>query len=112
MELDGLPSNACTVCTPLFLGLSFDRGGHADSARAYLTKYVEMSGTFRFLADRFFLAPVLYRLGELYESAGDTKHATEYYGRFVDLWENADPDLQPRVVEARKRIDHLNRANH
>jgi hypothetical protein len=28
----------------------------------------------------------------------------------VDLWKNADSDLQPRVAEARKRIDHLNRA--
>jgi eukaryotic-like serine/threonine-protein kinase len=110
-EPDGLPTGSCVICTPLSLGLAFDRGGHADSARTYLTKYVEMNGNGRFFADRFYLAPSLYRLGELYESAGDTKHATEYYGRFVDLWKNADPDLQPRVVEARKRIDRLNRAN-
>jgi tetratricopeptide (TPR) repeat protein len=92
------------------IGLAFDRGGHSDSARVYLTKYVEMNGNGRFYPDRFYLAPSLYRLGELYESAGDTKHATEYYGRFVDFWKNADPDLQPRVVEARKRIERMNRA--
>jgi len=51
-----------------------------------------------------------FRLGELYENAGDAKRATEYYGRFVDLWKNADAELQPRVAEARKRIDHLNRS--
>jgi tetratricopeptide (TPR) repeat protein/tRNA A-37 threonylcarbamoyl transferase component Bud32 len=111
LELDGLPTNGCTVCTPLFLGLAFDRGGHTDSARTYLTKYVEMTGNGRYAADRFYLAPVLYRLGELYESAGDAKHATEYYGRFVELWANADPELQPRVAEARKRLDHLSHAN-
>ncbi len=109
-EADGLPTSSCTVCTPLFIGLSFDRGGQADSARAYLTQYVEMNGNGHYFVDRFYLAPALFRLGELYESAGDAKHATEYYGRFIDLWANADSDLQPRVVEARKRIDRLNRA--
>ena len=110
-EADGLPTNNCIVCTPLLIGLAFDRGGHADSARAYLTKYVEMNGSGRFFADRFYLAPALFRLGELYESAGDTKHATEYYGRFVDLWAKADPELQPRVAEARKRVERMNRAS-
>jgi hypothetical protein len=105
---DGLPTRDCSVCTPLFLGLSFDRGGQADSARKYLAQYAEMTGTGRTVADRW-LAPVLLRLGELSENAGDTKRATEYYGRFVDLWANADPDLQPRVAEARSRIDRLNR---
>ena len=110
MEADGLPSSSCTVCTPLFIGLGFDRGGQADSARTYLRQYVEMSGTSHSGVDRFYLAPALFRLGELYESA-DKKLATEYYGRFVDLWANADPDLQPRVAEARKRIDRLNRSS-
>ena len=107
---DGLPTRNCTACTPLFIGLAFDRAGHADSARAYLTQYADMDANGRFFLDRFYLAPALYRLGELYESAGDTKHATEYYGRFVDLWKNADPELQPRVTEARKRIEQMNRA--
>jgi eukaryotic-like serine/threonine-protein kinase len=109
-EADGLPTSTCILCVPLFIGMAFDRSGHADSARAYLTKYVDMIGTGHGALDGYYLGPSLYRLGELYESAGDTKHATEYYGRFVDLWKNADPDLQPRVVEARKRIERMNRA--
>lgn len=109
-EPDGLPTSNCMICTPLFIGLAFDRAGRSDSARVYLTKYVEMYANGRFFPDRLFLAPSLYRLGELYESAGDTKRATEYYGRFVDFWKNADPDLQPRVEEARKRMERMNRA--
>jgi len=108
-EADGLPTSDCTVCTPLDLGLAFDRGKQADSARMYLTQYVEMTGTGRNGADRFDLAPALFRLGELYENAGDVKRATEYYGRFVDLWAKADPDLQPRVADARARIERINR---
>jgi tetratricopeptide (TPR) repeat protein/tRNA A-37 threonylcarbamoyl transferase component Bud32 len=106
---DGLPSNDCASCTPLLTGLAFDREGQADSARIYLTRYVEMPGTGRALIDRFYLAPALFRLGELYESARDTTRATEYYGRFVELWKNADPELQPRVTEARARLEQLSR---
>ena len=107
IEADGLPTHNCSVCTPLIIGLAFDRAGRADSARTYLTTYVEMDGTDRVFIDRYYLAPTLFRLGELYESANDTKRATEYYGRFVDLWRNADPELQPRVADARGRMARL-----
>jgi tetratricopeptide (TPR) repeat protein/tRNA A-37 threonylcarbamoyl transferase component Bud32 len=109
-DADGLPSRNCTACTPLLIGLAFDRADRSDSARVYLTEYAEMAGTGRIFIDRYYLAPALFRLGELNESAGDAKSATEYYGRFVDLWQNADPELQPRVAEARRRIDQLNRS--
>lgn len=47
---------------------------------------------------------------QLYEGTPDTHRATEYYGRFVDLWAHADPELQPRVAEARTRMEQLNRS--
>jgi len=109
-EADGLPTFNCVVCTPLYLGLAFDRGGRSDSARTYLTRYVEMTAPGRWVVDKAALGPVLFRLGELDESAGDAAHAAEYYGRFVDLWAHADPELQPRVAEARARIAQLDRA--
>jgi hypothetical protein len=31
----------------------------------------------------------------------------EYYGRFVELWKNADPELQPKVTEAKKAMAEL-----
>jgi len=109
-EADGQPTGECIVCTPLILGLAYDRAGNADSARAYLTKYVETPAPFRGPVDRFYLAPALFRIGELCENAGDARCATEYYGRFIDLWANADVELQPRVAEARKRMEQVNRA--
>ena len=45
LEADGLPTVDCAECTAVFLGLAFDRGGQADSARKYLTEYAEMAGT-------------------------------------------------------------------
>jgi hypothetical protein len=30
-----------------------------------------------------------------------------YYTKFIDLWKDADPDLQPKVTEVRKRLARL-----
>ena len=57
----------------------------------------------------FFLAAALRRLGEMYESKGQRAKALEYYGRFVDLWKNADPELQSAVREVRGRLAQLAR---
>jgi tetratricopeptide (TPR) repeat protein len=106
-EADGLPTTDGTVWTPLLIGQAFDRGGQADSARKYLTEYIEMAGTGRYQADPFNVPRTLFRLGQLYQDAGDTAKAMDYYGRFVDLWKTADPELQPRVAEARKAMAEL-----
>ena len=47
------------------------------------------------------------RLGQLYESLGKTDKAIEQYRTFIDLWKNADPELQPRVADARRRLAKL-----
>jgi DNA-binding SARP family transcriptional activator len=56
------------------------------------------------------LAPAHKRLGELYEAKGDTKRAAAHYASFVELWKNADPDLQPKVTEVRARLERLRRS--
>jgi hypothetical protein len=47
------------------------------------------------------------RLGELYEAKGDTANAVAHYRAFVELWKNADPELQPRVAEVKRRVEAL-----
>jgi hypothetical protein len=47
------------------------------------------------------------RAGELYEARNDRDNALSHYLKFVDLWKNADPELQPRVAEVRARIARL-----
>ncbi len=44
------------------------------------------------------------RLAQLYESKGDLKKSGEHYARFIELWEHADPELQPAVRQARERL--------
>ena len=52
-------------------------------------------------------AAFLKRLGEIYEAKGDKTKAIESYTRFVDLWKDADPPLQPAVREVKDRLAKL-----
>jgi tetratricopeptide (TPR) repeat protein len=47
-----------------------------------------------------------YRLAELYERKGKKSKAVAHYEKFLSLWQDADSDL-PEVIEARKRLSHL-----
>jgi hypothetical protein len=57
--------------------------------------------------DQYFLALSYRRLGELWENKGDKAKAAEYYAKFIDLWKNADPELQPKVADAKARLAKL-----
>jgi tetratricopeptide (TPR) repeat protein len=101
---------ACGVCGSYELGTIHDRLGRSDSAiaafeRVAATPTLESTRTI----ESYALAPSLKRLGELYESRNDRRKAAEYYSRFVDLWKNADPELQPAVREVRARLAQLAR---
>jgi serine/threonine-protein kinase len=52
-------------------------------------------------------AVVEKRLGELYDARKDKTKALAHYGAFVDLWRNADPDVQPVVTTVKKRMAEL-----
>jgi hypothetical protein len=55
-----------------------------------------------------YLVPVAYlALGRTYEAAGKADSAAMAYGRFVRLWDKADPELQDRVTEAREALERL-----
>ena len=98
-----------TVCWPCALAVAphaFDSGGDPDSALAYYEQYAEFPS--RFLLFDYLDLPAAYqRLGELYEERGNRDKAVEYYNRFVELWENADDELQPQVRDVRRRIARL-----
>jgi hypothetical protein len=66
-----------------------------------------MAGNGHWEADFINVPRTLFRLGQLYQDAGDRAKAMDYYGRFVELWKAADPELQPRVTEARKAMAEL-----
>jgi tetratricopeptide (TPR) repeat protein len=92
------------------LARAFDRAGMADSA---IARY-ELSLGFGDLLETQRQAgeyPItLIRLAERYDEKGDLEKAAGYYGRFIELWAEADPDLQPRVEAARLRLEEIVRA--
>ena len=102
---DGAPME-CTACGDYNVGRVYDRMGKPDSAIAYFTSYFAEPASRRNL-DYTASAAVNKRLGELYDARGDTAQAVKYYGAFVDLWKNADPDLQPVVATVKKRLGEL-----
>jgi DNA-binding SARP family transcriptional activator/tetratricopeptide (TPR) repeat protein len=54
--------------------------------------------------DLVYLAPSLYRQAQIYDARGQKAMAVERYKRFVELWKDADPQLQPIVASAKSRI--------
>jgi tetratricopeptide (TPR) repeat protein len=96
----------CATCYLFEIGLAFDALQQPDSARA---SYEALAGAVQpGPEDRQLTLPLSYRrLGELYETRGDKERALQWYGKYVDTWRGADPDLQPKVKEIQKRVGEL-----
>jgi len=104
---DSDPYCKLATCLLVEIGMAFDRAGSKDSAVVYFERYLTEPDWGRLYSDAEDKPTVLRRLGELYEEIGDFDRAVEYYVSFVELWENADPELQPLVEDARARIARL-----
>ncbi len=102
----GYESGTCFLCSLHAVGLAYDRLGVEDSAIAMYETAIETPMLRRRGAEQRWLAPSYKRLGELYETR-DRQKALDYYSRFVDLWREADPELQPVVEEVRLRMAEL-----
>jgi len=109
VDTDGLPIG-CSFCLPLSLGRAYDQANQPDSTIANLERFLGNTHRNRINADTWMLGPIHKRLGELYEAKGDAERAAREYAAFVELWKRADPDLQPKVAEARTRLERLRRA--
>jgi tetratricopeptide (TPR) repeat protein len=83
--------------------------GQADSAIVEYERYLKtpMGGRKRVGPDIFVPAAITEALAKMYDAKGNTERASSLYRDFIELWKNADPELQPRVAEARKRLAKL-----
>jgi tetratricopeptide (TPR) repeat protein len=86
-------------------GLAFERAGLSDSALVTYENYLNAAPALEL--DAYRLVWVLEHAARLYEERGDRRKARAAYARVVELWKDADPDLQPRVSHARERAAAL-----
>ena len=107
-EFQSTDPGGCLECILPDIALAYDMAGNADSVIALLTRFTE--GHAVPLGPRSTWLPYsLRRLGELHEAKGNIDQAVSFYAQFVELWKNADAELQPQVTKARERMRELQR---
>jgi tRNA A-37 threonylcarbamoyl transferase component Bud32/tetratricopeptide (TPR) repeat protein len=105
---DGKPATECGPCASFNLARAFDVANMTDSTIAVYERFINTPYYERLLeTDPLGLAGAHKRLGELYEAKGDATRAIAHDQKFVELWRNADADLQPNVAEVKRRLARL-----
>ena len=98
----------CPICVLPMLGRAYDIAEQPDSVLAIYQRYVDTPFLDRLISADWYALPYVYeRLGQLYLARGDTEKARLYYARFIELWDDADPELQPRVEAAQRALRSL-----
>ena len=98
---------SCVLCGVLGPAKAFEAMGQADSAIAYYEGYLNANSAQRAAWDNENLGPTYERLAQLYDESGDLENASLYYARLVELWKDADAELQPRVRAAQARLEEI-----
>jgi tetratricopeptide (TPR) repeat protein len=75
----------------------------------------EAIGWYRSIAERssyelVYLAPAQLRLAQIYDQRGESAQAVRHYRRFRELWRDPEPEMQPMVAEADRRLKALESA--
>jgi tetratricopeptide (TPR) repeat protein/tRNA A-37 threonylcarbamoyl transferase component Bud32 len=104
---DGRPSSENGTTVHFNLGRAYDLLNQRDSAIAELEAAVTDHNNDRLDVDPMVLAGSHKRLGELYDAKSDRERAISHLSKFIELWKNADPDLQPAVADAKRRLTRL-----
>lgn len=106
-DLDSLERSVCPECGLFWKGFLLEETGDRAGAIAAWEAYLERGWSVRNILDAFGLGTIYESLGRMYDEEGDLEQAAGWYARFVELWEDADPELQPRVEAARKRMTEI-----
>jgi tetratricopeptide (TPR) repeat protein len=97
----------CSICPKLGMAMAFEAAGQPDSALAWYESYLEDRQPNRMYWDQAGLGHSLQKAALLADSLGDTEKAALYYAQFVELWADADAELQPQVEAAQSRLEAI-----
>ncbi len=103
-------SQGCPICLLPYIAEAYDKLGAVDSTISVLERYVAATWLSRINVDIVSLVPSYERLARNYEKNGDLSKAAVYYGRIVDLWQDADSELQAFVDMARDALRRTSNA--
>jgi tetratricopeptide (TPR) repeat protein len=106
-HLNSLERSVCPECGQFWTGFLLEEAGDAAGAIAAWEEYLSHGWHVRHILDADGLGSVYESLGQLYDSEGDLEQAAVNYARFVELWADADPELQPRVRAAQARLEEI-----
>jgi tetratricopeptide (TPR) repeat protein len=83
------------------LALAFFRAGDYENARKWYDKVIDLTSGRICYGDNY--AKSFFMLGRIYEKKDWKGKAIESYGKFLDLWNDGDPDI-PEIEDARLRL--------
>jgi tetratricopeptide (TPR) repeat protein len=98
---------SCLACALYPLGRAYDAAGETDSAVAVLSRGLDLNDPYRYGTDPLWRAATLIRVGELHEARGEVEPAIARYAELIELWTDADHELQEIVQDIRDRITRL-----
>ncbi|NND73147.1 MAG: hypothetical protein HKN43_16355 [Rhodothermales bacterium] len=90
-----------------FLANAYRQLGRTEDAIAQYEVFLSTERHDSIYDDANLLKPSLLSISALYIEIGEIDKAIENLSRFVELWQDADAELQPRVQAAREQIDRL-----
>lgn len=105
----------CLHCLTIRRAAAWDGRGNADSALALYERFAKSAQRdpkTHATMDEFALPAAWRRIGELSEARGDAAAAAGAYEHFVNMWKDADLELQPQLRDVRRRITRLQSAAH
>ena len=97
----------CDQCLVFRQGQILEQLDRLEEAVSVYTSFTDDTIPSHFESRASNIAPAYFRLGELHSRLGNTDEAIETYSQFIDIWKNADGELQPQVAYARDRIGRL-----
>jgi tetratricopeptide (TPR) repeat protein/tRNA A-37 threonylcarbamoyl transferase component Bud32 len=86
------------------LALAYRKAGKLREAADNYEESIAQSRFFGQLIEHWVLAH--YELARIYTELGDTEKAKAYYGKFFNIWKNADPDI-PILKQAKAEYSRL-----
>jgi tetratricopeptide (TPR) repeat protein len=93
----------CAICPLPDLGRALEAVGQPQEAVRLYEHYLSTPWIWRYEPDAVELGWTLRRAAELHEQFGEREAVGVAYARLLDLWDRADPPLQPILADSRAR---------